>query len=162
MFSLPLAIVFVFMSLPIFAQDSDPPPCCNNDPLGLPPYKTIATAPDDSSQVVISDTVLYNLGISRSQFIDLLSTMLFVDRNITFVISSSTTITPDPAAVLSSESLVGGQEPESIEVTRQYRLPKEHLRPEFLQAADRIVMTDGRTSIGIRFTIARPTALLPK
>ena len=92
------------------------------------------------------DSVLLVMGISRSQFVDRLAATLYPEKQISLVYSITSTITvpPDPSAPVNS--------PVSVQVTYQYKTLRSQMKAAEIDALDELAITDGVTSIRIKFT----------
>ena len=142
--SLSLAfVVFVILALfpcYVLGQDSDPPRCCNA-PTGTQGTNVV------QSRIVMADSMLATMGMSRAQFVDAMIAVLMPGRQVSVVYS--TTISLGAAAV--SEVSADGQSPEAVTMTQQFRVPREMMRLEDVNALDQLAITDGVISVAISF-----------
>lgn len=140
--SLVCVVSFVLVLFPcyVLGQDIGPPHCCNAPT--VTPGTTVA-----QSRVVMTDSTLASMGVSRAQFVDRLIAVLMPGKQVSLVYS--TTLSLNPAAV--AEVMVDGQSPEAVTVTQQYRVPREMMRLEDIDALDQLSVTDGVVSIAISF-----------
>lgn len=150
--SLVCVVSFLLVLFPcyVLGQDAGPPHCCNA-PI-VTPGSTVA-----QSRVVMTDSTLASMGVSRAQFIDRLIAVLMPDKQVSLVYS--TTLSLNPAAV--AEVSAGGQSPEAVTVTQQYRVPRDMMRPEDIEALDQLTVTDGVVSIVVNFRRSTSSVPLP-
>jgi hypothetical protein len=140
-------LILVFVPCRVLAQETLPPPCCDKEP---PPGDKSAVGVETQNQVVMADSALLAMGISRSQFLDRLAAGLFPGQEITLIYSVTTTISvpADPSSTDKSPVLV--------QITYQYRIPRSQMKPEEIDALGQFVITDGVTYIQIKFTQTQP------
>jgi len=134
-----ISLVLVLFPCYVLGQDSGPPTCCNHE-VTLEPAIV-------QSRIVMADSTLATIGMSRAQFVDRLIAVLMPGEQVSLVYS--TTLSLDPTAVAAASA--GGLSPEAATVTQQYRVPREMMRPEDIEALDQLVVTDGVVSIAISF-----------
>jgi hypothetical protein len=136
-------LILVFVPCRALAQEVPPPPCCDKEP---PPGGNSAVGGETQNQVVMADSALLALGISRSQFLDRLAAGLFPGQDITLTYTVTTTVSvpADPSSTDKSPVLV--------QITYQYRVQRSQMKPEEIDALDQFVITDGATYIQIKFT----------
>ena len=146
-----LTVLFlVFFSLPcsLFAQGgggTKPPDCCPEpEPPPPPPGgdSIILAVPTDSiAQITISDAELKELGITRSQLLDLLAATAFglrADQSYSLVI-------PMYSPILTDEGTT------AVRVT-YLTIEAEKVAPEVLDTLSLVFITDGQTTVAILFT----------
>jgi hypothetical protein len=143
-------LILVFVPCRVLAQDVPPPTCCEKEPLL---GDKSAAGGEAQNQVVMADSVLLATGISRSQFLDRLVAGLFPDQEVTLIYSVTTTVSV-PANTTSADKT-----PELVQITYQYRMPRSRMKSEEIDALDQFVITDGVTSIQIKFTQTQPVIL---
>jgi hypothetical protein len=146
-----LFLVFIASSIMILipcqalAQDTNPPPCCDQE------FLPGSAAP---GQVTMPDSVLLAMGLTRSQFLDRLTAGLFPDQPIDMIFSVTITIS------VPADASATNQSPESVTVTSQYRIPRSQMEAIVIDALDQVVVTDGVTYIQIKFTSSQSPAAL--
>jgi hypothetical protein len=135
-------VVSIFVLVPsiMLAQDVEPPKCCNA------PTGTLSTASGTQGQIMMSDTALRSMGLSRSRFVDYLIAGLLPGRQVTIVFSVARPITRDYWQL---EDIATGEQP--AQLILQYRIPKERMRAEEIDALDQLAITDGEVHIQIYF-----------
>jgi hypothetical protein len=124
------------------AQDTNPPPCCDKEP---PPGDS-AVGAETQGQVTMPDSVLLAMGLTRSQFLDRLAAALFPDKPISLIFSVTTTIT------VSTDASATDTSPVMVTVSYQYRISRSQMKAEEIDVLNQFVVTDGVTSIQIKFT----------
>jgi hypothetical protein len=136
-------LTLVFVPCRTLAQETCPPPCCDKEP---PPGGKSAVGGEAQNQVVMADSALLAMGISRSQFLDRLAAGLFPGQEITLIYTVTTTVSvpADPSSTDKSPVLV--------QITYQYRIPRSQIKPEEIDALGQFVITDGVTYFQIKFT----------
>ncbi len=137
-------------------QGSEPPVCCVSGGDAKHSISPVTTPAIGTSQnrVVISDSSLQAMGISRSDFVDRLAGSLFFGRNVDCLVSVSRPA--ELRAAMFREAQNPGEEGIllSVEEIRLYRIPRARLRNAEIEALDRLSITDGQTCIEIEFTKA--------
>jgi hypothetical protein len=126
------------------AQDMDPPKCCNA-PTGTPLTAGETSRAGSQGRIIMSDAALRGMGLSRSQFIDHLGAGLLPNRQLTVIFSIARSVENywpfDQEAV--------GEQP--AQVILQYRIQRERMRAEQIDALDQLAITDGEVQIEIYF-----------
>jgi hypothetical protein len=143
-------LIFALFPSVLAAQGVDPPHCCNA-PAGIP-----GTAGMQSS-IFITDAALASMGVSRTQFVDRLISVLMPARQVSLVYSTTTSLNPAAAAAMSAD----GQVPETVTVTQQYRVPREMIVQETIESMDELSITDGIVSLAISFRHTETTVPMP-
>jgi len=142
-----LVVVIAFFPYNLVAQDSNPPHCCN--------VPTVAGSTGVQSRIVMADSTLATMGMSRAQFVDRMIAVLMPGRQVSVVYS--TTLSLNAAAAVSAD----GASPEAVTVTQQYRVSRDMMRLEDIEALDQLSLTDGVVSIAISFRRSVSSAELP-
>ena len=132
------------------AQETNPPPCCDKEP---PPGDT-AVVTETQGQITMPDSVLLAMGLTRSQFLDRLAAGLFPDKPVSLIFSVTTTIG------VSADASATELSPVLVTVNSQYRISRSQMKAEEIDALDQFVVTDGVTSIQIKFTPAPSSVVL--
>jgi len=149
--SLLCVVSFVVVMLPsyVLAQDIPPPHCC-----------TVPTGTAGSvvqSRIVMADSTLATMGMSRAQFVDRMIAVLMPGKQVSLVYSTRLSLNPTAVAAVSAD----GASPEAVTVTQQYRIPRDMMRLEDIEALDQLSVTDGTVSIAITFRRSAASAELP-
>lgn len=130
----------------VLAQDIKPPTCCNKeDP--IPPQApassslsvSTASAEMEMPQVTVSDAILLQLGLTRSQFLDRLAATMCptADGGYDFVIPIYTmTATADGAPIM--------------QVTF-FQVAKTEVAPDVIDTLDLVFITNGETCVAVVF-----------
>jgi hypothetical protein len=105
----------------------------------------------------MADSTLATMGMSRAQFVDRLIAVLMPGKQVSVVYSTTLSLNPAAAADVSAD----GASPEAVTVTQQYRIPRDMMRLEDIEALDQLSVTDGVVSIAIGFRRSAPSAELP-
>ena len=160
-------LVAALVSLPVTALSQGtqvpPPPCCNEDRLGLvrllAPEVQSATAQDEAvaeAGITISESMMRTLGLSRVEILDLLCNTFLPGKDTEILFYRSQYI--DPGAI----NRLAGTVPadagrstapsvSSAEVRLLYRIPRPALRQGDLDMLDHLYLSDGRTVVEVTF-----------
>lgn len=141
-----MLLIVVLFPCVVAAQNVNPPTCCHEAPSGIAGPVVV------QSSMVMTDAALASLGMSRTDFVDRLISVLMPGRQISLVYSNTTSLNPAAAAVTAD-----GQSPETVTLTRQYRVPREMMVTETIESLDELSITDGIVSITISFRRAEST-----
>lgn len=149
--SLLCVVSFVLVIFPcyVLGQDGAPPHCCN--------VPTVAGSTGVQSRIVMADSTLATMGMSRAQFVDRMIAVLMPGRQVSVVYSTTLSLNPAAAAAVSAD----GASPEAVTVTQQYRVSRDMMRLEDIEALDQLSVTDGVVSIAISFRRSVSSAELP-
>lgn len=141
-----LAVFFTMLLLSpiLMSQEIMPPRCCPVVPnsIGLPDGGD--GNPSLQEGFVISDATLALQGLTRSQFIDQLSGILFPMETVDLIIVSMEPIL-GKEGFLVGQILVDGQE------YYFYKIPRCAIDSEDLDMLDQVGLTDGNTTVTVFF-----------
>ena len=134
----------------VLGQDVAPPVCCNS-PMGMAGTSVL------QSRIVMADSTLTSMGISRAQFVDRLISALMPGKQVSLVYSTTLSLNAGAVAEVSAD----GWSPEAVTVTQQYRVPRDMMRLVDIETLDQLAVTDGVVSIAISFRRSVALASLP-
>ncbi len=141
-------LAVIFIPCQMLAQGTNPLPCCDKVP---PPDPNSVASAGSSSQFTIADSMLSAMGISRSLFLDRLVAGLFLDQKISLIISVTSVVSGTTSSSTSASTA------EVVTVTYQYLIPLSDMQPEQIDTLNQFVITNGVTSIQIKFTQTQST-----
>lgn len=159
-FSGVLLPVLALLLLPCYvaAQGQDPPPtCCPRDGSGiLLPDPDLALAPDAETSGVItvsvSKSALASMGMTRNDFVDRISALLFPGQAPDMLIPTTSVVAPDLSFDEGSRRTYdAGGTPVSVRVRRLYMFPSSAVPKERIEGLDQLFLTDWRTYLQINF-----------
>jgi virulence-associated protein VagC len=145
-------LALLFVTTTAYAQGSEPPPpCCKDAQVVFD--KDLLSTPVAEGQVDVSATTLQLLHSTRSQFVDRLAAGLFPGKRVELVLSS-TRLVLNPTAggnnrVRATDS--GDEELVAVQEKRFYRMSRERVRSEDLDAIEQLYLTDGEVYIKVSF-----------
>jgi hypothetical protein len=138
------------LPLSLMAQGNPPPPCC-------PRSSDVPVDPDDvqrpvvpvQSDMIVPLQMLSSQTITRAQFIDRLSQVLFPGKDVEIVVASrlsgAGTAAPSVTATDIEDGLLAVQE------TRLYRVARQRLSTQQIERLNQVYIADGELYVKVTF-----------
>jgi hypothetical protein len=149
----------ILVLMPIFAvsrEDLPLPPCCPRSPGVLDESPGPPPSLPGQSLLVVSDSFLQSLAMTRSMFIDRVSRGIFPGAVDGLTVSSEAVVNQVATQPAAGRLTPGGDGLVAIRETRVYRRPLLAIAPEELDKLDSLIVTNGGLSITIRFVSGSP------
>ena len=146
-------VAMLFVTTNASAQGgSEPPPGCCKD-IQVVFDNDLPNAPAAEGQVDVSAATLQLLRSTRSQFVDRLAEGLFPGKRVDLVLSSSRLVLnpTDRGNNRMRASDPGDDGLVAVQERRFYRMSRERVRTEDLDATEQLYLTDGEVYIKVSF-----------
>jgi hypothetical protein len=146
-----LSLLFVTTNASAQGGSEPPPGCCKEAQVVFD--NDLLRAPAAEGQVDVSAATLQLLRSTRSQFVDRLAEGLFPGRRVDLVLSSTRLVLnpTDGSSNRVRATYSGDQGLVAVQEKRFYRMSRERVRAEDLDAIEQLYLTDGEVYIKVSF-----------